>query len=437
MNYESIQQKFEETVMSDTDLYIRDYKELLKRVEKSSARYKGETVPFIYNPYFVSEEDIKNYEYIADTAMKISDMVSEKFIKDENFRKKFPFDERLTELIMHEPLCDVYVPLARYDIFYKNRDEFKFCELNTDGSSAMNEDNEVAKIYMNARILKDMDMYFSYFELFYSLRNEFLDIYEKKMKRKPENVFIVDLEESQSKEEFLRFKEVFEEADLDCYIADPRKFIRKDGALYYDDIKVDAVYRRLVTFEAMDHYDEIKDFIDSYLNDEIFVIGSFRSQIMHNKIIFKILHDEDFLSQIDRQYVSFIEKHVPYTAVLDDEGFLKVLKDKDRYIIKPYDNNASKGVYAGRDFSFEDFKKILSENKNKNYIYQEYIEPYKRDIVLFEDEKAVIRKLSSIAGLFIYNKKFKGLYTRFGEKSIISSLSQYYLGLNIYAKERI
>ena len=53
------------------------------------------------------------------------------------------------------------------------------------------------------------------------------------------------------------------------------------------------------------------------------------------------------------------------------------------------------------------------------------------------DEKGnlEVKKLKSIVGLFIYNKKFKGLYTRYGEENIISSLHQYYLGVNIKAKE--
>ncbi len=45
---------------------------------------------------------------------------------------------------LKEPTYDSPIPIARIDIFYNEETgDFKFCEFNTDGTSAMNEDRGV------------------------------------------------------------------------------------------------------------------------------------------------------------------------------------------------------------------------------------------------------------------------------------------------------
>src|SRR5690606_34751919 len=117
-------------------------------------------------------------------------------------------------------------------------------------------------------------------------------------------------------------------------------------------------------------------------------IGSLKSQVVHNKIIFKILHDEDTLELLNGEEREFVRKHIPYTGLFkgDEKIFEDVLKNKDKYIMKPYDLNASRGVFAGRDLSPEEWKERLEKVWNKDYIYQEFVTPYTREFVVFTDE---------------------------------------------------
>ena len=111
--------------------------------------------------------------------------------------------------------------------------------------------------------------------------------------------------------------------------------------------------------------------------------------------------------------------------------FDEVLDNKDKYIIKPLDMNASQGVFAGRDFEKEEWKGILEDAFETDYIYQEFVDPYEREYVVFEDGQFKSRKLGSIIGIFMYNKEYKGLYTRLGAESIISGVTEYYTVPNI------
>lgn len=440
MDYNTIGKRYIDIVKEDPEKYYEDYKKLLDKVAKSTAKYKGEPVPAIYQPFFVSEEDEETFKYISDMMMRISDKVTKAYVAISSFRNTFDFDNKMKQLLIHKPLLSTFVPMARYDIFYKSRDEFKFCELNTDGSSAMNEDNEVAPFMLELKAMKEMEKRygyeFSYYELFDSWVDEFKELYKETTGKEDFNLAIVDIMESASHEEFEKFKKAFEKKGVKTIICDARDIKRKDGHIYCGDFRIDAVYRRLVTFEAVEHWDEIQDFIDGYLNDEFVMIGSFKSQVMHDKRIFIKLFEDRVKKFLSKDELEFIEKHVPYTAMLTSKTFDEVLNNKNKYIIKPVDMNASKGVYVGKDHSKKEFEAILKKFVNTGYIYQEYIEPYKRDVILFDEKGNLeVKKLKSIVGLFIYNKKFKGLYTRYGEENIISSLHQYYLGVNIKAKE--
>ncbi|NLK44622.1 MAG: glutathionylspermidine synthase family protein [Tissierellia bacterium] len=434
-----INQEYIDLVKSNPEKYLEDYKISLDKVANSTAIYKGEPVPFLYHPMFFTEEDVKKFNDMVDTLMSITNKITEKYLNSKEFRKKFEYSPLLEDLILIDNGYDINVPIARYDLFYGGDDNYKFCEFNTDGSSAMNEDNTIGNILLETEALKEFGKRYklSLFELIDSWVEDILSIYSKWSGRgdKP-NIAIVDFTESGTSAEFGVFKNAFIKKGFNAIIVDPRDLKYRDGKLYYQDYRIDLVYRRIVTFELIEKAHEIPDFIEAYRNKAFCCVGSIRSQIMHNKIIFKILHDEDTLEILSDKEREFIKKHIPITGLFkgDREVFDKVLNNKDKYIMKPLDLNASKGVYAGKDLSFEEWKNKLEKSWDKDYLYQEYFEPFTRDHIVFQDNGLKVEKFKSIIGLFIYKEKFAGLYTRIGKLSIISGVTNYYTLPNVLVK---
>ena len=441
MNWKDINDEYINIIKKDPRAYHEDYKVTMDKVANSSAQYKGKPVPFLYHPMFFTEKDVKDIEKIGDMMISITNKVTKRYIDHPEYRKRFGYSKELEDLILIENGYDINVPMGRFDIFYKDIDNFKFCELNTDGSSAMNEDNTIAKILLETKSLKTMgekhDL--SYFELIDKWVDDSLEIFKKWDKDidKP-NVAIVDFKESGTPKEFELFQESYTRKGCNAIIADPRDLKYKDGNLYFEDFKIDLVYRRIVTFELIESIDKIPDFIQAYKDQAFCCIGSIQSQIIHNKIIFKILHDEDtleFLSQEEREYV---KNHIPYTGEFreDRSVYEKVLNNKEKYIMKPLDLNASRGVYTGRDLSQDEWKVKLDESWNKDYIYQEFVDPYNREFVVFEDDEVKIEEFGSIVGIFMYKEKFAGMYTRIGKENIISGLTSYYTAPNLEVKSK-
>lgn len=427
-------------VKNNEEIYLKDYEKTMEKVKNSTAVYKGKPVPTLYHPMFINQGDFKDLEVIGKMMMDLSNKITDRFIADKDFRKKFNFPKFIEELIEVDNGYGVNIPIARFDLFYKDPENFKFCELNTDGSSAMNEDNTLSRIMLESEALKDFrgDKDIDYFELFTPWVEESIAIYKntKDAVEKP-NVAIVDFKESSSFPDFLEFQRVYREAGYDCIIADPRDLTYRDGRLYHEDYRIDLVYRRIVSYELIEKREQIKDFIEAYRDRAFICLGSIRSQVAHNKIFFKILHDEDTLEYLSQKERDFVKNHIPFTGIFGgaEDIFNKVLDNKDKYIMKPMDLNASQGVFVGRDYTREEWEKRLREAFDKDYLYQEYFDPFERDFLIKTDEGLKVDRFMTTVGLFMYNEKVKGVYTRIGQETIISGAVRYFSLASLLVKE--
>ena len=75
----------------------------------------------------------------------------------------------------------------------------------------------------------------------------------------------------------------------------------------------------------MRNYDKVQPFIKAAENNDVCLIGDFKTQVIHNKIVFKVLHDDmtsAFLTDEEKQYV---KDHIPYTASLTQEKSINTM----------------------------------------------------------------------------------------------------------------
>ena len=124
-----INNEYIDLVLSNKKEYAKDYKLTMEKVGNSTAIYKGKPVPFLYHPMFFTESDIKNFEKISNDIISITNKVTDRYIKDEEFRKKFGFPKLIEDLIQIDNGYDINVPIGRFDIFYKDYENFMFCEI--------------------------------------------------------------------------------------------------------------------------------------------------------------------------------------------------------------------------------------------------------------------------------------------------------------------
>lgn len=403
-------------------------KEALQYIQNSTAQYHGRCVRTLYMPKLFTKAEVTIFENLVQTLFGIFEKVMKEYEENAAYRRQFGFDDRLERLIL-KPQYDCAIPMARIDIFLNEETgNFWFCEFNTDGSSAMNEDRELNHAVTLTKGYREFAARhkLAVFELFDSWVEEFLKIYHTGQYQKEiPNVAIVDFMENATEQEFRIFAEAFAGRGMTAEICEIRDLKYVKGKLYTPSgMEIDAVYRRAVTSDIMKHYDEVRDFIQAVEEDAVCLIGEFRTQIVHNKLLYKMLHEEQTHAFLTEEEIAFIQEHVPYTVSLETGKFdyEKVIANKNAWIMKPEDSYGSYGVHAGVECDDAQWKAYIDANMNTHYILQQFCMPYTTDnIDLMADEHADFKPYSNLTGLFVYNGQFKGCYSRISQSEIIST----------------
>ncbi|MCL1988530.1 MAG: glutathionylspermidine synthase family protein [Firmicutes bacterium] len=430
---QELNHEYAEIIKQNYDENVQSAQKAVEYMRQSTAVYHGEPIACLYMPKFFSQADFNFIEKaVANTIYGILEKVIQRYFDDAEYRKLFPFDEELERLILAESGYKTLLPIARLDIFFNEENSsFKFCEFNADGASAMNEGRELDKALSNSHAFLEMQKRYNIktFELFDSWVAEFAEIYSQ-YNNKVDNprIIITDFMDLSTPNEFIEFKKAFKKAGFNTEIAEIRELTYKDGILRtLDGEKVDAIYRRAVTRDIIEHKSEVQPFLQAAHDNAVCIIGHFRTQIIHNKAIFMILHKPETMAFLTLEEQEYVLEHIPKTEPLTAESIKShnLAENKDLYIIKPQDLYASQGVYAGADLSTEDWQNMLQSALDKDYLLQEYYPPYKTQNLNFNKlseppKNPNFETYNNITGMFMYNGKLKGLYSRAGQKATIS-----------------
>lgn len=402
----------------------------LDYLEHSTAKYKGKTIYSLHIPKIFTEISEKVIKDAAETMHGILVKVMRNYFLSEEYRNLFGFSKELEELILNRPEYDSILPICRIDIFLDEENyDFKFCEFNGDGTSSMNEDRELNLAFQQTELyayLKEHYIIQSY-ELFDRWALEVKKIFESTGRTvQGSRIAVVDfLEKGCSMYEFEEFCKAFRKIGFEADVCEIRELVY-DGTKLTDqnNRKIDVIYRRAVTSDIMEHKEEVKDFISAVKEKNVCLVGDFCTHIMHDKILFQLLRHPMTQAFLEKEEIVFIEKHVPYTRRLTKDVIeeKKLAATKEQWILKPKDSYGAKGVHSGKNHTKEEWKQLLEQLQDTDYLVQEYITPYKSiNIDFHKGKEAKMEPYSNLTGLYVYNGSFAGVYSRQSAKEIIST----------------
>lgn len=376
----------------------------------------------LHIPKIFTAEDQDIFRSIVDRTYTIFTKVINAYHKDENVRSLFPFSKELEEYIVLKPRYCIPIPICRIDIFYdEETKDFHFCEFNTDGTSAMNENRHLDQLLqLNNVYVKDEHQY-EHMELVESWVEAFLKLAEQDPKV-PEHpmIAIVDFLENSYINELYVFQSEFKKRGCQCEVLDIHDMAFDGEHLYsiYTDRKIDMVYRRVVTGDIAERVGGV-DFLEAVKADAVSLVGAFQTQIIHHKEISKVL-----VNPIMKQYFTdkeneFLEQHLPATYDLTKDLSIDISKKED-WIIKPKDSYGAQGVWAGIDLDEKQWQRVVEKCMDTDYIIQKYIRPYQtKNIDLVNHDEFI--DYTNMTGLYVYNGKFAGVYSRCSDAGIIST----------------
>lgn len=411
-------------------------------IKGSTAVFAGKPVYMSYIPRLFDAATKERFDYIARTTYSVLTKIMGQYLVDPAYRTLFNLDERLEELILLPRDYDALLPCARVDLFLdEDTMQATFCEFNADGSSGMNEDREACLSVMDSEPMKRFSAGHTVRtcteSLFDGWVDEFMSIYGTyAFKVEHPHVAIVDFLENSVTEEFKIYASLFAKRGIDFSIYDVRELdfdgehlIGRKAFLGRDNAPIDAVWRRCVTRDVLDHWDESQQLIEAVRQRKVALIGSFAGHIAHDKQVFGIIGHPETRKLLTEEENALMDAMIPYTAFLaaDSVDLDAVKAEKDRWIIKPTDAYGSRSVYAGRDFSPEEWSCIIDAHADGAsgcpFLVQRFCVPYTTPAIPLydreEDYTADPKMFFNLSGLYIYNGRFAGVFSRLGPGSII------------------
>ena len=411
-------------------------------MEHSTAICHGIVVDSSYVPRLYDARTRQAFEHIAETTHAILVKVMRAYLENPAYRHVYDLDERLVDLILLPRGYDALLPFCRLDVFLdEDTLEGRFCEFNADGSSGMNENREITASIVHTRPFEEFARRHTVGTcdrtLFDGWIEEFVSIYESYDLRVDSPRFaIVDFLENAIVDEFGVFKDLFEKAGHPCSIADVRD-LSFDGETLRDGQgnRIDAIWRRCVTNDIIDRWEESQPLIEAVRARKVALIGSFAGHLVHDKQIFGVLRMPETRALLTDEENDFIERFVPFTAFLDDEhvDVARVIADKDEWIIKPTDEYGSHDVFAGKDFDQTEWKEIVAAHAGgaagSPFLAQTYCTLYRTPAIgLYGDEEGFTTRTTvscgNMSGIYVYNGRFAGIFSRLGPNPIISKATR-------------
>ncbi len=406
----------------------------LAAIDSSDVLAHGKPVPFSFVPTLLDSDDMAFYESVAETTATVLGKVITRYLENPCYRALFNFPPEIERLILLPCGYDQLLPLARIDLFVDEHDKsFKFCEFNADGAAGMSRDRAIgAELEKTASFKRFSAARRSVrpFELIDSWVAAFLRIWESdplSARRPVPTVAITDFEESAVMSDFTMFIEAFERAGVHARFVDTRAFAfdGQDLRDEADGTRIDAVYRRAVTSEICTKIDKCGALIDAVAASRVCLIGHFRTNVIHTKMVNVALFDksrEDFLSADE---IAFVDAHVCRTYRLEtgavDLGEVKAAREK--WIVKPADDYGGNGVFAGVDFTDAQWAGVVDAHLDSGFIVQEFYPPHHVDIVRPEQDAhdpCPVESWESMPGFYLYDGRLAGFYHRLGHGGVIA-----------------
>lgn len=344
-------------------------------------------------PQFVGAEQWAHVQQTVALVNSAMVKAGKLILENEDIRDILCLTDGEKTLIEPDPGYDWLSPHCRYDSFLTD-DSFAFVELNGESPAGPAYTTSLATMWMEHPLTKPlMDQFKARFEVEtfdvrVPLLNMLTTLYaEWRSKGRTDRaekptIGIIDYEGLSTQPEFELCQEYFTEQGYETIIADPRKLRYENGRLLSPDGRViDMVYRRVLTNEFLDHWNDVQAMWNAYKDGNVCVANPFRSKLLHKKSIFAIITDERVMPLFTAEEQEAVKNAVPWTRLVragktqrfdgtEIDLLPWMIENQQNLVVKPNDEYGGKGVYIGWAMSADEWKAALAEAQETPFVVQ-------------------------------------------------------------------
>ena len=415
---------------------VRDFKFLNDYLVQHLCTFRGEPMPSLLKPNFVSEKQTRILAYAVEKISSALNKFISLYVSDKGVRRIMNFSSREEELFRIDPGYSKALVIARLDAFLDGY-SITFLEFNCDSPAGIayadGQEAGFRELFKDNPVFKNWKI--DYFRRQERLVNALMKCYgeyrsgEPSLPKKPV-IAIVDWEDVSTYSEFQMHERYFSQKGYGTVICSPQDITLKKGRVYAQDREVHLIYRRVITRELVERWEEVGAFIHSLKKGKVCCCNPFRSFIVGSKKVLTLITDPRFQHIYSKEELSVIRETIPWTKVLADtkvvfheqEASLKnlVADNRDRFVLKPSNSYGGKNVFIGLDTDQHTWEKVMNTHLyDDSWVVQEYVN-IPRDTYPEIGEKVAFRDKYVNINPFALLEKYSGTISRVSDDHVIN-----------------
>jgi hypothetical protein len=219
------------------------------------------------------------------------------------------------------------------------------------------------------------------------------------------------------------FRDYFQSQGYHAVIADPRELEFHNGKLYAGDFAIDLIYKRILVNEFIEIIDEAEALLEAYRSRAVCLVNSFRGKLVHKKLLFGVLTDEQFSQYFSADEKQVIHRHVPWTRRFEERRTLFHGQDidlveftranRERLVLKPNDEYGGKGIFIGWESDEAGWDSAMQTALRHRYLVQERVATSREVFpwIMGETEVGFVEQLVDLDPL-LFDGKVGSAFTR-------------------------
>lgn len=304
-------------------------------------------------------------------------------LRDDDLRRELDLEAVEAELALADPGFTASSPSARLDGFVGEDGVIRYVEYNAESPAGMAYNDELSAVFATLPVMKAFKK--RHRITGFPVRKRQLDALRRARRPRGElrTIAIVDWRGLPTLTEFEMFARYFEEQGLRAVICAPQDLTYTRKALRADGVKIDVVYRRVLTSELLAKPEIARPLIQAYLDGTVTVVNSFRAKLLHKKMSLALLSDDRYASLYSATERRAIDTHIPWTRKMR-EGHATyrgktvdlvdlVMRTRDRFVLKPNDEYGGRGVVLGWTVDQHEWEQTVLAGLTASYVVQEKV----------------------------------------------------------------
>ncbi len=195
------------------------------------------------------------------------------------------------------------------------------------------------------------------------------------------------------------------------------------NSLNFEGQKIHMVYRRLLTTEFLDRYEDAKPVWEAYRDRKICMVNNFRAKYLHKKAIFAMITDPVHQEGMTPEQLFAVYCHVPWTRRVEDtrttdiEGknielldFIR--KNRRQLVMKPNDEYGGKGIFVGWELNDQAWDAAIQTSLESFYLVQTRVEVSREVYPTWDGTNVHWGEYTVDLDPFVFSGEVEGLLTR-------------------------